>query len=64
MLILSSILLFLLLCPTQSEKQRKISHAELTSDYPRYPNLDKAIKDLTTTERHMLMVKWLHVDQL
>ena len=41
----------------QPESQEKISHSQLTSDYPRYPSVFKASKGLTPADRLMLMVR-------
>ena len=46
----------LLTPPLQPESQRKVSHTDITSDYPRYPSVFKAIKGLSPADRHMLMV--------
>ena len=41
-----------------------ISHSQLTSDYPRYPSVFKAIKGLTPADRLMLMVHYYTLHHL
>ena len=51
------LVIYLLSVCLQPESQKKISHAEITSDYPRYPNVFKVIRTLTPADRQMLMVQ-------
>ena len=52
------------LCFLQPESQEMISHSQLTSDYPRYPSVFKAIKGLTPADRLMFMVHYCTLHHL